>query len=176
MEVGTAHSPDSVVLEWSDDGGITYTGSRTMTVGAAGQTRKRVFTTRLGSFRNRVFRLTSQQAMTVYALGCRHRGGQPLMVDTLSPAGRVRSRRSGMRRWMRQAALSRRRGRHCFTVMTDRLTLLTQRVGVAEGDIASGGDGVTDGSDAAAGIIGEFMTASPAPAPSRAPWRRIARR
>jgi hypothetical protein len=70
MEVGTAHSPDSILLEWSDDGGITYTGSRTMTVGAAGNYRKRVFTTRLGSFRDRVFRLTSQQAMTVYAIDC----------------------------------------------------------------------------------------------------------
>jgi hypothetical protein len=69
MEVGTAHSPDSILLEWSDDGGITYTGSRAMTVGAAGtSTRKRVYTTRLGSFRNRVFRLTSHQAMTIYAL------------------------------------------------------------------------------------------------------------
>jgi hypothetical protein len=38
--------------------------------------------------------------------------------------------------------------------------LLTQRIGLAEGDIASGGTGVTDGSDAAAGIIGEFMSAS----------------
>ena len=35
MEVGTVHAPDSILLEWSDDGGITYTGSRTMTVGGA---------------------------------------------------------------------------------------------------------------------------------------------
>ena len=34
MEIGTVHSPDTILLEWSDDGGITYTGSRTMTVGA----------------------------------------------------------------------------------------------------------------------------------------------
>jgi hypothetical protein len=68
MEVGTVHSPDTVVLEWSDDGGITYTGSRTMTVGASGNYRKRVYTTRLGSFRDRVFRLTSQQAMSIYAI------------------------------------------------------------------------------------------------------------
>ena len=68
MEVGTEATPPEVVLEWSDDGGITYTGSRTMNCGTIGQTRKRVFTTRLGSFRNRVFRLSSQHAMTVYAV------------------------------------------------------------------------------------------------------------
>lgn len=71
MEVGTVHSPDSILLEWSDDGGITYTGSRAMTVGgASGNYRRRVYTTRLGSFRNRTFRLTSQQAMSVYAIDC----------------------------------------------------------------------------------------------------------
>jgi hypothetical protein len=70
MEVGTVHSPDSILLEWSDDGGITYTGSRTMTVGASSNYRKRVYTTRLGSFRDRVYRLTSQQAMTIYAIDC----------------------------------------------------------------------------------------------------------
>ncbi len=71
MEVGTVHAPDTILLEWSDDGGITYTGSRTMTVGGADlHYRKRVFTTRLGSFRNRTFRLTSQQAMSIYAIDC----------------------------------------------------------------------------------------------------------
>ena len=70
MEVGTGHSPDSIVLDWSDDGGITWTGGpRTMTVGnATGQFRKRVYATRLGSFRQRVFRVTANQAMTVYAV------------------------------------------------------------------------------------------------------------
>ena len=68
MEIGSVDTPGDIVLEWSDDGGVTYTGSRTMNAGAWGQTRKRVFTTRLGSFRNRVFRLTSQHAMTIYAI------------------------------------------------------------------------------------------------------------
>jgi hypothetical protein len=68
MAVGSVHTPGDITLEWSDDGGVNYTGSRTMNAGAVGQTRKRVFTTRLGSFRNRVFRLTSQHAMTVYAI------------------------------------------------------------------------------------------------------------
>ena len=68
MEVGGANTPGDILLEWSDDGGITYTGSRTMNAGTASQTRKRVYTTRLGSFRDRVFRLTSQHALTVYAI------------------------------------------------------------------------------------------------------------
>ena len=39
MEVGTVHSPPNVVLDWSDDGGITWTGGpRTMLVGSAGGT------------------------------------------------------------------------------------------------------------------------------------------
>jgi hypothetical protein len=41
-----------------------------MNAGTATQTRKRVYTTRLGSFRNRVFRLTAQHAMSIYALDC----------------------------------------------------------------------------------------------------------
>ena len=68
MEVGGADTPGDILLEWSDDGGITYTGKRTMNAGTATQTRKRVYTTRLGSFRNRVFRLTSQHAMSIYAI------------------------------------------------------------------------------------------------------------
>lgn len=80
MEVGTFRTPETILLEWSDDGGITYTGSRVMTVhapydGAAVGTRRRVYTTRLGSFRNRVFRLTSQQVMTIYALEADITGG-----------------------------------------------------------------------------------------------------
>ena len=70
MEVGGANSPGDILLEWSDDGGVTYTGSRTMNAGTTTQTRKRVYTTRLGSFRNRVFRLTAQYAMSVYAIDC----------------------------------------------------------------------------------------------------------
>jgi hypothetical protein len=50
-----------------------------------------------------------------------------------------------------------------FTVTSDRLALLTQRIGIAEGDIATGGTGVTDGSDAAAGIIGEFLSNTAGP-------------
>ena len=69
MEVGTVHSPPSVVLDWSNDGGQTWTGGpRTMLVGASSNYRTRVYTTRLGSFRQRVFRLTAQHAMSIYGL------------------------------------------------------------------------------------------------------------
>lgn len=70
MEVGSASSPGDVLLEWSDDGGITWTGSRTMNTGALGQTRKRVYTTRLGSFHQRVFRLTCHGRTTMYGVDC----------------------------------------------------------------------------------------------------------
>ena len=71
MEVGTVHSPPNVVLDWSDDGGITWTGGpRTMLVGSASNYRVRVYTTRLGSFRQRVFRLTAQHAFSVYGIDC----------------------------------------------------------------------------------------------------------
>jgi hypothetical protein len=69
MEVGTVHSPPNVVLDWSDDGGQTFTGGpRTMLVGSASNYRVRVYATRLGSFRQRVFRLTAQHAFSVYAV------------------------------------------------------------------------------------------------------------
>ena len=68
MEVGTAASHQDVLLEWADDGGYTFSGGpRTMSAGPAG-TAPRVFTTRLGSFRQRVFRLTTRGASTLYAV------------------------------------------------------------------------------------------------------------
>jgi hypothetical protein len=69
MEVGGDNTPGDITLDWSDDGGITFTGGpRTLNVGASTEFRKRVYTTRLGSFRNRVFRITSQHFMTIYAV------------------------------------------------------------------------------------------------------------
>lgn len=68
MEVGTANSPTSIVLDWSDDGGTTFSAPRTLDAGALTQTRKRVFTTRLGSFRQRVFRITIGGIATIYGL------------------------------------------------------------------------------------------------------------
>lgn len=69
MEVGGSYSPSDIVLDWSDDGGVTFTGGpRTMNVGSTLETRKRVYATRLGSFRNRVFRVTATHAFTIFAV------------------------------------------------------------------------------------------------------------
>jgi hypothetical protein len=69
MEVGTVGSPGSVTLDWSDDGGITWTPyQRVLSTGAMGKTRTRVATTRLGSFRQRVLRLQALGKATIYGL------------------------------------------------------------------------------------------------------------
>jgi hypothetical protein len=72
MEVGTAGSPPSVTLDWSDDGGITFTPyQRVLSTGALG-TRTRVATTRLGSFRKRVLRLQALGKTTIYGVDSDH--------------------------------------------------------------------------------------------------------
>lgn len=69
MESGGANSPGPVTLEWSDDGGRTWTGGpRVMSAGTAEELRKRVYTTRLGSFRQRTFRVTTHGHTTIYAV------------------------------------------------------------------------------------------------------------
>jgi hypothetical protein len=69
MEVGGGFSPGAISLDWSDDGGITFrTPARTLQTGAYPETRKRVFTTRLGSFRQRVLRITTAGFATFYAV------------------------------------------------------------------------------------------------------------
>lgn len=68
MEVGTPGLPASLLLEWSDDGGINWNGSRTIGTAALLSTRGRVYTTRLGSFRQRVFRITAPGHCTFYAV------------------------------------------------------------------------------------------------------------
>ena len=68
MEVGGSLSPGNVLLDWSDDGGTTWrTPARVMKSGTITGTRKRVYTTRLGSFRQRVFRITVMGHATFYA-------------------------------------------------------------------------------------------------------------
>ena len=68
MESGGDLSPGDVTLDWSDDGGRTWTGGpRTMNAGAATEFRKRVYTTRLGSFRQRSFRITCRGHVAFYA-------------------------------------------------------------------------------------------------------------
>ena len=68
MEVGTEHSPGTVALDYSDDGGITWSPRRITDTGAAGQTRRRVAYTRLGSFRQRVLRLSATGFLNVYGV------------------------------------------------------------------------------------------------------------
>jgi hypothetical protein len=68
MEVGGTQTPGPVLLAWSDDGGRTFNAGRTMSAGASGDYRHRVFTTRLGSFRQRVFRLTTHGLTRFYAV------------------------------------------------------------------------------------------------------------
>lgn len=67
MQSGGPTPTGDVVLDWSNDGGFSFWPPRALNAGTAIQTRKRVFTTRLGSFRQRVFRLTMQQRATIYA-------------------------------------------------------------------------------------------------------------
>lgn len=67
MESGT--DPSDITLEWSDDGGFTWNGGpRTLNSGPVGAHRNRVFTTRLGSFRQRVFRIKTKAAVSLYAM------------------------------------------------------------------------------------------------------------
>jgi hypothetical protein len=68
MDVGTPATEGPIYLEWSDDGGTTWTTRRTMSAGAVGQRRKRVVATRLGSFRQRVFRVTSPKFPTLFGV------------------------------------------------------------------------------------------------------------
>jgi hypothetical protein len=68
MEVGAA-TDASVTLDWSDDGGNNFNGGpRVMSSGAPGAFRKRVYTTRLGSFRERMFRITTRGRTTLYGV------------------------------------------------------------------------------------------------------------
>lgn len=68
MEVGTDASHGPVTVQWSDDGGTTWSAGRVLNAGAVGDLRKRVFTTRLGSFHQRMFRFTATGAPTFYAV------------------------------------------------------------------------------------------------------------
>ena len=70
MECGGAESPGPVTLEWSDDGARTWGPTRTMSAGVPGDTRHRVYTTRLGSFRQRTFRVSTNGLTRLYAVDC----------------------------------------------------------------------------------------------------------
>ena len=68
MQVGGADTPGDVRLEWSDDGSRTWVPGRVMSSGAPADLRHRVYTTRLGSFRQRTFRLSSHGITRYYAV------------------------------------------------------------------------------------------------------------
>lgn len=74
MEVGSPPeglpvTTPNVTLQWSDDGGYSFSGGpRQMPFGPKAAYRTRVFTTRLGSFRQRTFRLTTTRHTTYYAV------------------------------------------------------------------------------------------------------------
>ena len=67
-ETGTGMASGTVTLDWSDDGGTTWVGNRPLSLGAAGELRKRLYATRLGSFRQRMFRITTMGSPTVYGI------------------------------------------------------------------------------------------------------------
>jgi hypothetical protein len=69
METGGAVPPGTITLDWSDDGGNNFTGGpRAMSGGAPSEFRRRVYATRLGSFRERMFRMSANAKVTVYAV------------------------------------------------------------------------------------------------------------
>ena len=65
METGTGTTPDTLTVDWSDDGGTTFKPPRTLNVVPG--SRVRPYTTVMGSFRERVLRLNASGYMTVYA-------------------------------------------------------------------------------------------------------------
>jgi hypothetical protein len=68
LEMQTPLYTDDVTLEWSDDGGVTWGPSRTLLPTTVVSPRRRVYTTRLGSFRQRVFRVSSTASFSLYAV------------------------------------------------------------------------------------------------------------
>ncbi len=57
MNAGDTASEFSIIMDYSDDGGRIFKNPRTLLSGPPGAFHKRLFATRLGSFRNRTIRL-----------------------------------------------------------------------------------------------------------------------
>lgn len=68
MEVGGDGPQGNMTLEVSDDGGWTYKTPRTLDAGTSTERGIRVATTRLGSFRQRVLKVTAAGRATFYAV------------------------------------------------------------------------------------------------------------
>lgn len=66
VDSGTQALNQSVQLDWSDDGGRTWTAPRFLSSGTSGDHKKRVFTNRLGSFRQRVMRVQIEDIQTIF--------------------------------------------------------------------------------------------------------------
>lgn len=67
---GTGQGTDpEVVLEWSDDGGHTWKGARQMSIGKIGEYKKRAIARRLGSARDRVYRVTITDPVKTVLIG-----------------------------------------------------------------------------------------------------------
>lgn len=82
IEIDTGHGRDDagtdsdtqdpkLTLRWSDDGGKTFTGGRLLNLGRQGEYRRRVRTTRLGSFgeKGRIWRLEISSRVFISVLG-----------------------------------------------------------------------------------------------------------
>lgn len=68
METGSDDpaDPRALVVEWSDDAGVTWSAPRQLPTGGPNQTRTRVRTTRLGAFRQRLVRLRANGRPTIH--------------------------------------------------------------------------------------------------------------
>lgn len=68
MEVGTDASHGDVLLDWSDDGGYNFRAPRVLSAGGLGDLGVRLYTTRLGSFHKRTFRVTAHGRPRFYGV------------------------------------------------------------------------------------------------------------
>lgn len=67
---GTGQGTDpKVVLDWSDDGGHTFSNGQERAIGKIGEKKKRVIWNRLGASRDRVYRATSSDPVKKVLLG-----------------------------------------------------------------------------------------------------------
>ena len=73
METGTGDASSGLVpscaLSWSDDGGRTWSSDYTASMGAAGRYKARVVWRRLGSFRDRIFRIAISDPVKRIVIG-----------------------------------------------------------------------------------------------------------